>query len=429
MEPFAVKLGSTFLLSAAANMVRIFSGLITTKVMAVQLGPSGVALLGQFSNFHGLLCVLSTCATSQGTTRLSAENSVGSKAFALAISTALKIALTTATAIGLLTLLLASPLASLLLQSADMWPYIALAGATLIFHSASIVILTILNGQHDPATYTRISIAQGLVASACSIGGALLAGLKGVFAGMALSIPFSLFIGMWMVRHKDWFRASNFTGAYSPAVAKRFVNFGLMSVATAVSTPIALLFVRDMLINTTSLEAAGQWQAVWRISEIYIGILVTTIGLYLYPKLTRATDRASYIAELKRTVLLVVALCACVSAVLLLGSHWVVRLLYSPAFDPMQALFPLQLVGDFFKAVALVLSTVLIVRVQVKQQMFGELFFAGLFVLTSMVLIKNTGTTGLQLAYAGSQFCWAGYLLACVMRTLKHMPERTEVAG
>lgn len=421
-----MKLGSTFLLSAVANMVRILSGLVTTKVMAVQLGPAGVALIGQFSNFHGLLCVLSTCVTSQGLTRLSAEHAVGSDSFAQTISTGLRITLAAAAGVGLVTLLLASQLAALLLQSAEFWPYIALAGATLIFHSASIVILTVLNGQQDSATYTRISIAQGLVASAFSIGGALLVGLQGVFAGMALSIPFSLLITVWMVRRKAWFRASNLSFPYSPIVAKRFVNFGLMSVATAVSTPVALLFIRDMLIDATSLETAGHWQAVWRISEIYLGILVTTIGLYLLPKLSRAQDKASYVVELKRVFLLIFALCACVSVVLLIGGHWVVRLLYSAAFDPMQTLFPLQLAGDFFKALALAMNTVLIVRVRVGQQMFGELFFAGVFVLASFVLVKDTGTDGIQIAYLFSQFCWASYLLFCVSRAIQDMPEKTE---
>lgn len=421
-----MKLGSTFILSAIANLVRILSGLVTTKVMAVQLGPSGVALLGQFGNFHGLLCVLSTCATSQGLTRLSAENPVGSNAFSTAISTGLKIALITAAAIGLSALLFAAPLAGILLQSTDLWPYIALAGLTLVFHSASVVILTILNGQQDSATYTRISIAQGLVSSAFSISGALLAGLPGVFAGMALSIPFSLLTSIWLVRRKEWLRSTTFFSQFSPTFAKRFINFGLMSVATAVSTPVALLFVRDMLIETTSLEAAGHWQAVWRISEIYLGILVTTIGLYLLPKLSRAQDKTSYVAELKRVFLLIFALCAAVSAVLLLGGHWVVRLLYSAAFDPMQALFPLQLAGDFFKALALAMNTVLIVRVRVSQQMFGELFFAGLFVLASFLLIKDSGTGGIQLAYLISQFCWAAYLLFCVSRAIQDMPEKME---
>jgi O-antigen/teichoic acid export membrane protein len=421
-----MKLGSTFLLSAVANMVRILSGLVTTKVMAVQLGPAGVALIGQFSNFHGLLCVLSTCVTSQGLIRLSAEHAVGSDSFAQTISTGLRITLAVAAGVGLVTLLFAYQLAALLLQSAEFWPYIALAGATVIFHSASIVILTILNGQQDSATYTRISIAQGLVASVFSISGALLAGLPGVFAGMALSIPFSLIIGTWMVRRKPWFRLSNLSHAYSPIIAKRFVNFGLMSVATAVSTPVALLFVRDMLIDATSLETAGHWQAVWRISEIYLGILVTTIGLYLLPKLGRARDKASYIAEMKRIFLLVLGLCACVSAVLLVGGHWVVRLLYSAAFDPMQALFPLQIAGDFFKALALAMNTVLIVRVRVGQQMFGELFFAGIFAFVSFILVKGAGTNGIQLAYLISQFFWAAYLLFCVRRAIQDMPEKTE---
>lgn len=420
-----MKLGRTFMLSAAANMVRILSGLITTKVMALQLGPGGVALLGQFSNFHGLLCVLTTCTTSQGLIRHSAQHPVGSNAFASAMSTGLKMTIAAAALVGMVTMLFSQTLADMLLQSPDYWPYITLAGLTLVFHGASVVVLTILNGQQDTASYTRIMIAQGLVSSVFSISGALLAGLKGVFAGMALSVPFALVMGLWMVRRKAWFQRPNFANPFSGVVAKSFLSFGLMSVATAVSTPVALMFVRDMLINATSLETAGHWQATWRISEIYLGLLVTTIGLYLLPKLSAASsDRALYVAELKRVVLLVVGLCAFVSATLVWGGHWIVRLLYSSAFDPMQALFPLQLAGDFFKALSLVLSTVLIACVQVRQQMFGEVFFAALFVLAAYLWVGIAGVSGIQLAYLGSQLCCATYLSFCVLRVVKAMPSK-----
>lgn len=420
-----MKLGRTFVLSAAANVIRILSGLITTKVMALQIGPGGVALLGQFSNFHGLLCVLTTCSTSQGLIRHSAQHPIGSNAFASAMSTGLKITLSAAALVGVVTMLFSQNLAERLLQSPHYWPYITLAGLTLVFHGASVVVFTILNGQQDTATYTRIMIAQGLVSSAFSIAGALLAGLKGVFAGMALSVPLALILGLWMVRHKPWCQRQNFVSPFSSAIAKGFFGFGLMSVATAVSMPVALIFVRDMLISATNLETTGHWQATWRISEIYLGLLVTTIGLYLLPKLSAAkNDRALYSAELKRVLLLVVALCTFVSVTLLFAGHWVVRILYSAAFDPMQALFPLQLAGDFFKALCMVLNTVLIACVQVRQQMFGEVFFAALFVLAAYLWVGISGTSGIQLAYLGSQLCCATYLSICVIRIVKTMPQK-----
>ena len=36
--------------SAIATVFKILSGLITTKIMAVFIGPGGVALLGNFTN-------------------------------------------------------------------------------------------------------------------------------------------------------------------------------------------------------------------------------------------------------------------------------------------------------------------------------------------------------------------------------------------
>ena len=41
----------TSLLSAISTLIRIISGFIITKVIAIYAGPSGVALVGQLQNF------------------------------------------------------------------------------------------------------------------------------------------------------------------------------------------------------------------------------------------------------------------------------------------------------------------------------------------------------------------------------------------
>lgn len=417
-----MKLGKTFLLSAIANFVRIITGLITTKVMAVQLGPAGVALLGQFSSLHGLLCVLSTCTTSQGLIRLGAEHPVGTPEYRTSISTGFKITVATSAIIGLITLVLSTTLAEHLLHDRAYWPFVALAGTTLLFHGMSVVILTALNGQQDTATYTRVSIVQGLIASAFSIAGALIAELPGVFVGMATSVPFAFLASLAIVRSKPWFSATTFLSPFSSETGKRFIGFATMSIATAVSTPVALLAIRELLIDNSGLDAAGYWQATWRISEIYLGILVTTIGLYLIPRLSKHPNRILHFLELKRVCLLVCILCAAVSTALITGSEWVVKILYSSAFEPMQHLFPLQLAGDFFKAMALVLNTVLIVNSRVGQQVLGEVGAAAAFVFLASILVTTSGVQGVQTAYLGSQFLWAVYLGACAYRTINALP-------
>ena len=50
-----MNLKSTVFYSGLATVVRIVSGLITSKAAAYFLGPSGVAFVAQFQNFLSLL--------------------------------------------------------------------------------------------------------------------------------------------------------------------------------------------------------------------------------------------------------------------------------------------------------------------------------------------------------------------------------------
>ena len=44
------ELAKVFSLSSVATLVKMLTGLISTKVVAVLIGPGGVALLGQLNN-------------------------------------------------------------------------------------------------------------------------------------------------------------------------------------------------------------------------------------------------------------------------------------------------------------------------------------------------------------------------------------------
>ncbi|MFT4803772.1 MAG: O-antigen/teichoic acid export membrane protein, partial [Psychroserpens sp.] len=49
-------LKATFIWTAAQVLIKVVCGIIMNKVVAVTLGPSGLALIGQFQNFYSL-CV------------------------------------------------------------------------------------------------------------------------------------------------------------------------------------------------------------------------------------------------------------------------------------------------------------------------------------------------------------------------------------
>lgn len=79
-----------------------------------------------------------------------------------------------------------------------------------------------------------------------------------------------------------------------------------MAVTTALTVPISFIFVRNEIIANTSWVDAGQWQAVWRISETYLSVLTIALGTYYLPKLATLTSRSEMQMEIINTLKVVI---------------------------------------------------------------------------------------------------------------------------
>ena len=63
----------TSILTAISTIIKILSGLVINKVMAIYVGPGGLALVGQFRNFSSMLTTFSNGAITQGIIKYTAE--------------------------------------------------------------------------------------------------------------------------------------------------------------------------------------------------------------------------------------------------------------------------------------------------------------------------------------------------------------------
>ena len=51
----------------------MLSGLVINKIIAIYIGPAGIALIGQFQNFMGIITTIGNGAINSGVTKYVAE--------------------------------------------------------------------------------------------------------------------------------------------------------------------------------------------------------------------------------------------------------------------------------------------------------------------------------------------------------------------
>lgn len=392
----------TSLLNGIAVAVKVSSAILLNKILALNVGPSGYAVIGQFQNALAVAVSLSGGVIASGVTKGTAEHFYDESMQHAVWQTAVRLSLV-ATAITSATLLFAGPwLSELLLHRLDMSSVFVCAGLALPAIAANNLLLAIVNGKKELVIYIAANIIGSLL-SLVFIG--LLTyvwGLYGTLLSIAISPAILLLATGALVSRSPWFKAKFLWGQTHRPVLRELSGFALMGLTSALATPLTYMFIRYYLSTSLGLSPAGYWQASWKISEIYLMLVTTTLSVYYLPRL--AEIKAAYelkceILKVYRFVLPVVVVGALIMYLL---RDFIIYSLFSHEFVPMRELFMWQLTGDVLKIGSWILSFVMLGRAMVKSFIITEFAFSMFFCILTMVLVNRYGLVGVSMAYAAN---------------------------
>jgi len=181
-----------------------------------------------------------------------------------------------------------------------------------------------------------------------------------------------------------------------------------MAITAALAGPTSILLVRNYLATEFSWDAAGHWQGVWRISEVYLSIVTTSLSVYFLPRIAELKETSALRRELRQGLATAVPLVAAAALAIYLLRDWITITLYSPAFLPMTALFPFQLCGDVLKIAGWLFAYLMLARAMMLAYVITEILFSATFFLLSIVLVSRYGLVGVSYAHAIN---YAAYLV------------------
>ena len=94
---------------------------------------------------------------------------------------------------------------------------------------------------------------------------------------------------------------------------------------------------------------AGWWEAMNRISNVYLMVITTSFSIYYLPRLSEIKEISELRYEIFKCYKVIIPILLSGLTLVYLLRHFVVMILFSPDFYPMESLFIWQLLGDFFK--------------------------------------------------------------------------------
>jgi len=395
-----MSLVKTSLLNGIAVIVKILSALMLNKVLAIYVGPSGYAIIGQFQNVVSILVSFSGGVLATGVTKATAQHFDNEAKQQAVWRTAIRLSLGVSLLTGVSLLFMGDSLAQWLLHRADMSNVFFWLALTLPAIAANSLLMAIVNGKKEVGIYVIANIVGSFITLLVTGLLAFNFGLYGALLAFTINPAVALLSTALLIARKKWFKTRFLWGRINRPAMRELSGFGLMGLTSALVVPITYMLIRDYLTHHLSLEAAGYWQASWKISEIYLMLVTSTLSVYYLPRLAEiktAVELKIEIIKVYRFVLPVVTLGA---LTIYLLRDFIISTLFTVDFLPMRQLFPWQLIGDVIKISSLVLAFIMHGRGMVKFFVITEVVFSIMFVSLSWVLTGFFGLIGVSIAYA-----------------------------
>ncbi len=410
-ERMAVDLVRVSLLNMIAMVFRIFSGWISVKVVASITGPSGMALIGQLTNFSALLQSLASGGISTGLTRYVSAHSKERDIVNQYIGTAFRITLICSGILSLVILTGASYFSIWLLGSTDYTIVFWVLGGTIFFFSVNMLLMAILNGYQEYSSFVRIQTVGSIISVLISVVLAFLFGLLGALLAVIVSQSLLLLVTIYVMHRSGWFSASPLSISFHRKTAMDLFAYSLMAVTSAVVVPVSQMLVRGMITDRFSATDAGIWEGMNRISAMVLQVITGSMSVYYLPRLAEAGIDAKIRVEFLQVFRFLLPLLLLMAVSLFVCRHWIIRMLFTEDFRSMATLFAGQLAGDVLKISGWMLGYIMIAKAMVRTYVLTEILNYALFVYLSYVLTNQYGVQGAVIAYAVGHWIYLVFMV------------------
>ncbi|EIA9594974.1 TPA: O-antigen translocase [Escherichia coli] len=393
------KILSISLLSGIMTLIKMVMGFAISKIVAVYAGTSGVALLGQMQSVILSLNGIINSPVGNGVIKFTSENSHDFEKCSPYWRASILYVMCFSTIIIIVGCFYAQEISLLLFGHSDNYWIVLLMVFVAPITSIGTLINSILNGLESYKQYVYTGIIASVLSGLIMIFVIVNFGIVGALVGASLQYALIGIISFIINIYQPWLKIGYLIGKISTDVKKNIAEYIFMAIVSAVSLPLGMILIRGFLIEYTGWKNAGEWQAVWKISEAYLSVITMGLSVYYLPRLSSLYDHNSLVREVKSVASIVLPIVSLMAVAVYILRDFSISLLYTEQFREARELFKIQLIGDVIKVISWVYAYPMIAKKSTKLFVFTEIMFTITLVLLSYFFIKKYGVHGANLAY------------------------------
>ena len=269
---------------------------------------------------------------------------------------------------------------------------------SIISFSIQTFIMSVLNGLKKIKIFVLINIIATLISAIILIYLVVNYSIIGAFYALILSPILTLITALSICLILKPFKLNFFNYLFKVEYLKNLSNFSLMAIAAPICLISATFIVRYYIYDEFDSNHAGSWEAMWRISAIYLLFLTTTFKFYLVPTFSNLNNDQlkKEVFKIWKTILPVIFL---ITILVYLSKDMIINILFTNEFNLINSLILFHLLGDIIKINCWVLGNILVAKAKTNQFILFQLEWCILFVILSIILANTYGFIGLSIAY------------------------------
>lgn len=420
---FAKDLFKIFTLNSATLIARLFTGLIITKVSALFIGVSGLGVLGLVRNFITLLDSILLLGTKNGIISHLSSSKDKSKNIAY-ISSLFWFFLTISITICGVMLILKPQINHYFFSNKISSVFIYLLFVFSIpFQAMSILFGSILNGLRKYKTLSIVSILSSILSLLVTIVLILKFNITGAIISIFISSILVFIVTLYFFKKEYSLLKIIQLSPINLKLLLPLLKFSIMTLVVSFLSTALANYIRVEIVSKFSIEYAGYYEAILRISTLYMTFVSSLISFYYLPEISKCINQSQVNSIIKSYLRSFTPIFIMLMGILLLTSDWLIKLFYTKEFLVIVPYLKYQIIIDILKSIFMIVGMQFFAFGNLKGFLFTEFISMGFQFLFFYFGIKIIGFEAVWISQILSSLI---YLFTLIMYFKKNPLQKNE---
>lgn len=400
-------------LQAASVLTRIIAGILTSKAIAVFIGPTGLALIGNLRNFVSSFQTIAILGFYNGAVKYISDFKDDVVELSKTISTIFYVGFTSTILVSFFCYFNAQFINNIIFPDYNDYAFVIKVFAMVLpFYALNMFSFSIMNG----FSKYKILIVINIIGQILSVSVALLLIYQNRINGALISVVIAesliFLITLVGIANRRSLVPLIKVSSISFSFLKKMSTYSLMALFSAIIMPLVAIAIRSYIIENVGYKDAGFWEAMTRISKYYLMLVSSLMALYILPRFSEIDDIKEFRKEVFSFYKTIIPVLAIGLVVIYFLKPYIVMLIFSEDFKPVEDLFLWQLLGDFIKVLSMVIAYQFLAKKMFWHYILTEAFLVIILYTTSIYFIDlYDNVQGAVMAHFVSYMMYYGIIL------------------